>query len=126
VFENHDGASLDPRVCQEILETVDRANVRMNFDPVNFERTGVASMEAFRVLQALVAHVHLKGAVGAECCEFGAGDVDLGPVLSALAAADYRGGFTVEYEGAFDRTVRLYEGVRRARAAVEELESLAQ
>jgi sugar phosphate isomerase/epimerase len=127
VFENHDGASLDPSVCREILETVDRPNVRMNFDPVNFERAGVASMEAFRILQPLIEHVHLKGAVGTECCEFGSGDVDLRPVLRALAAAGYRGGFTVEYEGLFDRTLRLYEGVRRARAAVEELaESLTQ
>ena len=33
VFENHDGASLDPVVCREILDRVARPNIRMNFDP---------------------------------------------------------------------------------------------
>ena len=37
-FENHDGASLHPEVCREILQRVDRPNIRMNFDPINFER----------------------------------------------------------------------------------------
>jgi len=36
VFENHDGASLDPVVCREILDCVARPNIRMNFDPINF------------------------------------------------------------------------------------------
>jgi sugar phosphate isomerase/epimerase len=121
VFENHDGASLDPSVCREILEAVDRPNVRMNFDPINFERAGVDAAAALRTLQPLVAHVHLKGAIGKRCCEFGSGDVDLTPVLRDLLAGGYRGGFTVEYEGEFDRTLRLYEGLRRAREALEEL-----
>ena len=41
VFENHDGASLDPVVCREILDRVARPNIRMNFDPINFAKAGV-------------------------------------------------------------------------------------
>jgi sugar phosphate isomerase/epimerase len=118
VFENHDGASLSPLVCREILETVDRPNIRMNFDPINFEHAGVDSMAALRELGPLIAHVHLKGWEGTELCEFGAGDVDLTPLLRDLIRSGYRGGFTVEYEGRFDGTLRLYESVRRARAVI--------
>jgi sugar phosphate isomerase/epimerase len=121
VFENHDGASLSPAICREILESVGRPNIRMNFDPINFERAGVDSMQALRELRPHIAHVHLKGWEVAEVCEFGAGDVDLTPLLQDLIRAGYRGGFTVEYEGRFDGTVRLYEGFRRAQAAVAAL-----
>jgi sugar phosphate isomerase/epimerase len=49
------------------------------------------------------------------------GDVDLTPVLRVLITGGYRGALTVEYEGPFDRTLRLYESVRRARLAVDGL-----
>jgi sugar phosphate isomerase/epimerase len=120
-FENHDGASLTPAICREILETVDRANIRMNFDPINFEHAGVNSMEALAELRSLIAHVHLKGWDGSGNCEFGSGDVDLTPLLRDLLGSGYRGAFTVEYEGPFDRTVRLYESFRRAQAVVSGL-----
>jgi 3-dehydroshikimate dehydratase len=123
VFENHDGASSRPEVCRAILERVDRSNARMNFDPINFEHAGVDSRAALGELQPLVAHVHLKGLDRGRFCEFGAGDVDLTPVLGTLIAGGYRGGFTVEYEGAFDRTLRLYEGVRHAEAVIGDLTS---
>jgi sugar phosphate isomerase/epimerase len=127
VFENHDGASLRPEICREVLERVDRPNVRMNFDPINFERAGALSMDALRLLRPFIAHVHLKGVEGVdleggergETCEFGAGDVDLWPVIRSLLETGYQGDFTVEYEGRFDRTVRLYEGFKRARAVLE-------
>ena len=121
VFENHDGASSYPSVCREILEGVERPNVRLNFDPINFEHRGVSALEAVRELQSLIAHVHLKGYERGGFCEFGVGDVDLMPVLREMIDGGYRGAFTVEYEGPFDRTLRLYESVRRARLAVEEL-----
>lgn len=121
VFENHDGASLDPAICREILERVHRPNIRMNFDPINFEHAGVNSMDALETLRPLIAHVHLKGVDGDHYCEFGSGDVDLRPLLRSLVEGGYRGGFTAEYEGPFDRTLRLYEGLRRARAAVDEI-----
>jgi sugar phosphate isomerase/epimerase len=118
VFENHDGASLDPEVCAEILGVTDRPNVRANFDPINFERAGVDSVEALRILRPFIEHVHLKGVVDGENCEFGAGDVDLLPVLRTLLESGYQGDFTVEYEGRFDRTLRLFVAHRRATEAL--------
>jgi sugar phosphate isomerase/epimerase len=123
VFENHDGASLVPEICREVLERVDRPNIQMNFDPINFERAGVASVAALAALRPFVAHVHLKGLERGEFCEFGAGDVDLTPLLGLLVGGGYAGRFTVEYEGECDGTLRLYQSVRRARAVVEALEA---
>jgi sugar phosphate isomerase/epimerase len=120
-FENHNGASLQPQVCREILEAVNRPNVRMNFDPINFEHAGVNGYEALETLQPLVAHVHLKGMLDDGYCEFGEGKVDLLPVIRKLIAGGYQGAFTVEYEGSFDRTLRLYKGLETARAALREL-----
>ncbi len=117
-FENHDGASLRPEVCGEILERVDRPNIRMNFDPINFERAGVSGRGALDKVHRFVGHVHLKGLEHGEFCEFGAGDVDLTPVLRALDSYGYRGGFSVEYEGKKDKTLRLYQSVKTARAAI--------
>ena len=116
VFENHDGASLDPGVCREILDRVGRPNIRMNFDPINFAKAGVDPAAALDVVRPVVGHVHLKGIEHGEYCEFGIGDVDLGPVVQSLIASGYTGRFTVEYEGRFDGTLRLYRSVKRARA----------
>jgi sugar phosphate isomerase/epimerase len=121
VFENHDGASSDPQICRQILEAVCRPTIRLNFDPINFEHAGVDSMDALRELLPLIGHVHLKGLAGDGFCEFGTGDVDLTPVLRALYAGGYQGGFTVEYEGTFDRTLRLYQSTQRARAMLTDL-----
>jgi sugar phosphate isomerase/epimerase len=113
-FENHDAASLDPRVCAEILQAAARDNIRMNFDPINFERHGVDSVDALAVLRPFIQHVHLKGKIGTENCEFGAGDCDLTPLLRSLVGSGYSGAFTVEYEGRFDRTLRLFTSARHA------------
>ena len=121
LLENHDGASSHPAVCRQVLESVDRMNVRLNFDPINFEHRGVKSDAALRELAPLVAHVHLKGYQKGQFCEFGAGEVDLVPVITALVRRGYRGAFTVEYEGTFDRTLRLFLGVRNAESAIEQL-----
>ena len=118
VFENHDGASLVPEICCGILAAVDRRNIRLNFDPINFERAGVACDDALAIVRPFVAHVHLKGLDHGALCEFGAGDVDLTGVLRTLIDSGYAGWFTVEYEGSFDGTLRLYRGVQRARAMV--------
>ena len=114
MFENHDGASSHPRVCREVIEEVDRPNARLVFDPINFEHRGVSGLEAIPHLHRFIAHVHLKGYNHGQFCEFGAGQVDLTPVLRDLGRHGYGGGFTVEYEGTFDRTLRLYVGHRNA------------
>jgi L-ribulose-5-phosphate 3-epimerase len=121
VIENHDGASSRPEVCRDILQAVARPNVRLTFDPINFEHRGVATMDALPVLAPLVAHVHLKGYARGTFCAFGEGEVDLVPAVRLLIAGGYRGGFTVEYEGAADRTLHLFQSVRRAKAAIAAL-----
>jgi sugar phosphate isomerase/epimerase len=103
-------------VCREILDRVSRPNIRMNFDPINFAKAGVDPAAALDVVRPFVGHVHLKGLEHGEYCEFGIGDVDLGPVVQSLIASGYAGRFTVEYEGRFDGTLRLYRSVKRARA----------
>jgi sugar phosphate isomerase/epimerase len=120
-FENHDGASARPDICRTILDDVALPNVRLVFDPINFEHRGVRTMEALREVEPHVAHVHLKGRAGGDFCGFGEGDVDLMPAIDALLSNGYDGSFTVEYEGAGDRTLRLHQSVVRARAAVESL-----
>ena len=121
VFENHDGASRRPEVCREILERTNRPNIRMNFDPINFERDGSTCLAALEILRPVIGHLHLKGLEGGEFCEFGAGDVDLVPVLRSLAEQGYQGMFTVEYEGRHDGTLRLFQSVQRATAVVQTL-----
>lgn len=118
VFENHDGASLDPDVCRDVLQRVDRPNIRMNFDPINFAKAGVDPLAALRVVRPWVDHVHLKGLSRNEYCEFGDGDIELQPVLRTLLDTGYSGAFTVEYEGPFDGTLRLYRSFHRARSAL--------
>jgi len=120
-FENHDGASSRPEICRDILEAVGRPNVRLVFDPINFEHRGVRTMDALRVLEPHIGHVHLKGRANGGFCGFGEGEVDLMPALEALLGGGYAGAFTVEYEGPGDRTLQLYQSVLRARAALESL-----
>jgi sugar phosphate isomerase/epimerase len=122
-FENHDGASSLPEVCRAVIEAVDRPNVRLVFDPINFEHRGIRTMAAVRELWPLVAHVHLKGYSLGAFCGFGEGEVDLRPAIEFLLSAGYRGGFTVEYEGPGDRTLRLYQSVQRARAVLGAIDS---
>lgn len=122
VFENHDGAASRPDVCRAVLEAADRPNARLTFDPINFEHAGIDSAAAGASLRHLVAHVHLKGLDHAgRFCEFGEGRIDLVPVVRALVETGYDGAFTVEYEGPFDRTLRLYRSVNRARAVIGRL-----
>lgn len=118
VFENHDGASLDPGVCRDVLQRVGRANIRMNLDPINFAKAGVDPLQALEAVRPFVGHVHLKGLSNGEYCEFGQGDIDLRPVLASLLEGGYGGAFTVEYEGPFDGTVRLYRSLQLARSTL--------
>src|SRR5262249_38494224 len=121
VFENHDGASLHPEVCAEILEQVARSNIRMNFDPINFAKVGVDPADALPVVEPFISHMHIKGLSHGEYCEFGEGDVDLMPVIETLLSSGYDGQFTVEYEGEADGTLRLFQSVNRARQAIDPL-----
>ena len=86
-------------------------------------KVGVSASDALKAVAPFVAHVHLKGLENGDYCEFGVGDVDLTPVLRALIGSGYAGKFSVEYEGRFDGTLRLYQSVHRARRVVEALAS---
>jgi sugar phosphate isomerase/epimerase len=119
VFENHDGASLHPEVCAEVMQRVARPNIRLNFDPINFAKAGIDPMAALAALRPYISHVHLKGLERGEYCEFGEGDVDVEAIARSLVDGGYSGRFTVEYEGHFDGTLRLYRSVNRARALLE-------
>ena len=121
-FENHDGASASPAVCRTIIEAADTPNARLVFDPINFVHRGETALEALATLLPHIAHVHLKGYARGSFCGFDEGEVDLLPVIRLLCAERYAGAFTVEYEGAGDRTVRLFTSVRRAQAALEQAE----
>src|SRR5262249_62404542 len=109
VFENHDGASLVPEICAEVLGRTDRPNIRMNFDPINFEKAGVRAADALKVVAPFVAHAHLKGLADGDYCEFGAGDVDLTPVLRAMLAGGYAGRVSLGDRGSLGGTRRPYQ-----------------
>lgn len=123
VFENHghDEASARPSICVEILAAVDRPNIRMNFDPINAEFAGTRAIDALTLARPFIAHVHLKGLAHGEFCAFGEGAVDLEPVIASLLGSGYDGLFTVEYEGAGDRTLGLYRGAKRATARLDRI-----
>ena len=123
VFENHDGASLHPEVCRDILDHVGRSNIWMMFDPINFAKVHVDPMAALEVVRPFVAHVHLKGLDRGQFCEFGSGQVDLTPIVKSLVNGGYPGSFSVEYEGPDDPTVRLFESYTRAKSLLNRLMS---
>lgn len=112
VFENHDGISLIPEKCKEIIEDVNRPNIKINFDPINFEKAGVDSYHAFNVLQPLIGHVHLKGVMNGQYCEFGEGDVNLENMIIKLYEEEYSGLFSIEYEGQNDKTISLLKSYK--------------
>jgi len=118
VFENHDTTCEVPNVCRDLIMRADRPNIRMNFDPINFAHAGVDPAAALAIVHPVVGHVHLKGLDRGTYCEFGTGDVNLIPILRELIRHGYNGDFTVEYEGPFDGTLRLYESVVRARNSI--------
>jgi sugar phosphate isomerase/epimerase len=123
VFENHDGASLHPEVCAEILDHVGRTNIRMMFDPINFAKVHVEPMRALEIVSPFVAHVHLKGLKDGHFCEFGEGQIDLTPIVKTLVDGGYPGSFSVEYEGPDDPTVRLFQSYTRAKNLLNRLMS---
>jgi sugar phosphate isomerase/epimerase len=116
VFENHDGASLNPQVCAEILSSVDRPNIRMNFDPINFERHGVDSNLALEAVLHSVAHV-ARRTRGRRILRVRRRRRQAVPMLRTLSRYGFDGAFSVEHEGRHDGTLRLYQSVERARAA---------
>ena len=102
LFENHDGMSLFPDFCAHLFAKVNRPNVKMTFDAINFERAGIDSYKAYELLMPYVKHIHLKGLKNGEYCEYGEGDVDLSGLIKASVRHGYDGDFTLEMEGVSD------------------------
>jgi len=98
-FENHDGASLVPKFCLDVMEKINRPNVKLNFDPINFEKAGINSNIAYNLLKNHISHVHLKGLLSGSYCGYGYGDVKLDDIIKDLINSNYKNIFTIEYEG---------------------------
>jgi sugar phosphate isomerase/epimerase len=98
-FENHDGASLVPQFCLDIMQKIDRNNVKLNFDPINYEKAGTDSNIAYKMLKNYISHIHLKGLVSGTYCSYGQGDVNLDNIIEDLINSKYKNIFTIEYEG---------------------------
>ena len=98
-FENHDGASLVPKFCLDVMKEINRPNVKLNFDPINFEKAGIDSDMAYDLLKNYISHVHLKGLLSGAYCSYGYGDVTLDYIITDLIDSNYNNIFTIEYEG---------------------------
>jgi sugar phosphate isomerase/epimerase len=118
-------------VLLEFFRDVDRANLRINFDPANMILYGTGDpIEALRVLAPHVASVHCKdgdwpprdapGALGTER-PLGEGSVGVDRFVQTLREIGFRGPLNIERE-AENQEQRL----RDIRRAVELLRRLAQ
>ncbi len=96
-------------VLMEFIRDVDRANLKINFDPANMILYGTGDpIEALRVLAPLVVSVHCKdgdwppkdvtGALGTER-PLGRGSVGMERFVQTLKEIGYRGSLNVEREG---------------------------
>ena len=96
-------------VLLRFIGDVDRANLKINFDPANMILYGTGDpIEALRVLGPLVVSVHCKdgdwpprdvpGALGSER-KLGQGSVGMERFVRTLAEIGYRGGLNIEREG---------------------------
>jgi sugar phosphate isomerase/epimerase len=107
VFENHDGLSLIPEFNAEVFDKVNRPNIRMTFDAVNFQKHGINPEVAFKMLYPNIAHVHLKGLKNNNLCGYGEGDFTPDFVVNFLRDLKYSGLFSLEYEGSQNAIIAL-------------------
>jgi sugar phosphate isomerase/epimerase len=92
---------------QEFIHSVDRANLKINFDPANMILYGIGEpIEALRQLGGLVRSVHCKdgkwsdqpGVTWGTEVPLGQGDVGIENYLRALQEIGYSGPLTIERE----------------------------
>jgi sugar phosphate isomerase/epimerase len=107
VFENHNGLSLIPEFNAEVFDKVNRPNIRMTFDPVNFQKHGINPEAALKMLYPNIAHVHLKGLKNNNICGYGEGDFTPDFVVNFLRGLKYTGLFSLEYEGTRNAIIGL-------------------
>ena len=120
-----------PHVLLEFIRDVDRANLRINFDPANLILYGTGEpIAALQTLAPLVISVHCKdgdwpapgvaGALGMER-PLGKGSVGIARFVETLRKVGFRGPLNVEREteDQQERIRDLAEGVRLLRALAE-------
>lgn len=110
---------------REFIETVNRPNLTVNFDPANMILYGKDSpVEALGVLAPWIASVHCKdgdwptaeGMLGSEK-PLGQGQVDIPAFIAKLKEIGYTGPLTIEREAGDDRI----GDILRAKALLESL-----
>jgi L-ribulose-5-phosphate 3-epimerase len=107
VFATETGPERGP-VLARLIERLDTASVRVNFDPANFLIYGFDLWEAVESLKHYVVHSHAKdarrGAAGGRGKEvpLGQGDVDWPRYIKALRDVGYEGAYTIERESGPD------------------------
>jgi sugar phosphate isomerase/epimerase len=99
-LENERGLSSNPEFCFRVMKEVNKKNIRVNFDPINFESHGCNHFFAYKILKNYIKHVHLKGIdINKRLCAFGKGSVYLDNFLKKITQSSYNGYYTIEFEG---------------------------
>jgi inosose dehydratase len=105
-LETHKGPTQNADAMLALMEDVDHANVRLNFDTGNiaYYNRGADPCEELERVKHLVRNVHLKDNRGGfEDWYFPAlgdgGNVDFVGVREILDGVDYAGSYTIEIEG---------------------------
>ena len=100
------------------LGQVDRANVKINFDPANLILYGTGRpLEALEALGDYLVHVHVKDGVAPAAAEqlgqevpLGEGRVDIPAYVRSLGQLGYRGPLVIEREAGEDRIGDILRG----------------
>lgn len=108
-IEPHQETLIDkPRITQEIVEKIDRENLRLTIDYGGTELAVKPVMEIedyFEMFKDKINHVHAKDITGVtgnwNMCWFGGGLIDFKRYADALRQIDYDGYVCVEWEGWF-------------------------
>lgn len=131
-IENHGLLAGKSEQVEEIIQKVNSPYVKSTFDTGNFLLVHEDPTHAFNRLQKKIVHVHFKdfrekdpneqvrGFKSTEGAELigtvpGDGQVDLSAIVRGLRGIDYKGWFSIEYEGFEDTKAANEEAVRRLR-----------
>lgn len=96
----------------DFINDVNRANVRVNFDPANMILYGAGEpVDAIDLLKDRIVHVHMKdatwssqpGKTWGQEVPLGDGDADIARVVSKLRAFGYQGPLVIEREAGNNR-----------------------
>ncbi len=120
------------RTLLHLLETVDRKNLKVNFDPANMIMYGSGDpLPALRQVGDYVASCHCKDAVWSDSpgeswgleVPLGEGDVDVERFVATLHGIGYDGPLTIEREIAGPRQIEdMRAGVRLLQGVKEKLD----